>query len=133
MIHVLAADATQSSGGSLIGLALPLIMIVGLYFILIRPQRNRQRQQQTMLSALEVGDDVVISGGIYGTVRDIDEDGGTIRVEIAPGTEVHMLRQGVIQRLVEGPADEGDVDGQYDDEGYDEPEASDGEEAGRQP
>ena len=128
MIPVLAAE-TQSSGGSLLGLALPLIMIVGLYFILIRPQRTRQRQQQAMLSALEVGDDVIISGGIYGTVREIDEDDGTIRVEIAPGMEVHMLRQGVIQRLVEEPADAG-----YDDEGFDaEPEASDDEEAGSQP
>lgn len=132
MIHVLAAETTQSAGGSLLGLALPLIMIGGLYFILIRPQRNRQRQQQAMLGALEIGDDVVISGGIYGTVREIDEDDGTIRVEIAPGIEVHMLRQGVIQRLTESPAGDG-YDDEQDDEGYDEPETPDGEEADRQP
>jgi preprotein translocase subunit YajC len=123
VIHVLAAE-TQSSGGSLIGLMLPLIMIVGLYFIMIRPQRNRQRQQQAMLGALEVGDDVVISGGIYGTVLDIDEEDSTVSVEIAPGTTVRMLRQGIIQRLVEDSADE-----DYGDE----PDPSDDEEAGLQP
>jgi preprotein translocase subunit YajC len=102
----------DTSGGSLIGLALPLLMLVGFYFLLIRPQRNRQRAQQALLSALDVGDEVMTTGGIFGTIVDIDEDEGVLTVEIAPNTRVKMLRQGIAQRFVE---DE-DVDGSYDDE-----------------
>lgn len=99
MLQILAQSSTPQSGGSVIGLLLPVLMIAGLYFIMIRPQRNRQRQQQAMLASLRVGDEVMISGGIFGTLTEIDEDGGTVRVEIAPGTTVRLVRQGVIQRL----------------------------------
>jgi len=95
------AQESQQTGGSLLTLALPLLMIVGLYFILIRPQRQRQRQQQVMQSSLEVGDEVMISGGIFGILTDIDDTTGTVRVEIAPGTQVRLLRQGVLQRVPE--------------------------------
>lgn len=108
MLHILAQGSTQQPGGSAIGLLLPIVMIVGLYFLMIRPQRNRQRQQQAMLASLREGDEVMISGGIFGTLTEIDEDGGTVRVEIAPGTTVRLLRQGVIQRLSgDGPDEEG--------------------------
>ena len=99
-VALLAQDSAQG-GGSLAALALPLLMLVGFYFLLIRPQRNKQRAQQAMLSALQVGDDVMTSGGIFGTVIDIDDDEGVVTVEIAPGTQVRMLRQGISQRFVE--------------------------------
>jgi preprotein translocase subunit YajC len=122
--QLLAQDSGQSSG-SLIGLALPLLMIVGFYFLLIRPQRNRQRSQQALLASLEVGDEVMTTGGIFGTIIEIDEDAGTVTVEIAPGTRVKMLRQGISQRLVDDDEDayDDDEDGPVDE----------GEEADRQP
>jgi preprotein translocase subunit YajC len=113
VIWILAQESGNQAGGSLITLLLPVLMIVGLYFILIRPQRTRQRQQQTMQSSLEVGDEVMISGGIFGILTDIDEEAGTVRVEIAPGTEVRLLRQGVLQRLTEDQPYEEEPDG-YD-------------------
>jgi preprotein translocase subunit YajC len=116
--QLLAQDSGQS-GGSLIGLALPLLMIVGFYFLLIRPQRNRQRSQQALLASLEVGDEVMTTGGIFGTIIEIDDEAGTVTVEIAPGTRVKMLRQGISQRLVEEedePYDE-DEDGPVDEQG----------------
>lgn len=99
MLEILAQSSTQQPGGSPIALLLPVAMIAGLYFLMIRPQRNRQRQQQAMLASLRVGDEVMISGGIFGILTEIDEDAGTVHVEIAPGTEVRLLRQGVLQRL----------------------------------
>ena len=100
----------QSSGGSLIGLALPILLIVGFYFLLIRPQRNRQRQQQALVASLEVGDEVMTTGGVFGTITEIDEDEGFVIVEIAPGIRVKMLRQGISQRLVEDDVDEDEGD-----------------------
>ena len=102
--------AQQSSGGSLIGLALPILLIVGFYFLLIRPQRNRQRQQQALVASLEVGDEVLTNGGIFGTIVDIDDDEGTVTLEIAPGTRIRMLRQGISQRFVEDEVDDGEDD-----------------------
>jgi preprotein translocase subunit YajC len=101
MVFQLLAQESSQTGSSLVSLALPLLMIVGFYFLLIRPQRNRQRAQQALLSALEVGDEVMTSGGIFGTIIDIDEDEGVLTVEIAPGTRVRMVRNGIAQRFVD--------------------------------
>src|SRR4029450_6577427 len=106
VLGFLAQDS--QSGSSLIGLALPVLMIVGFYFLLIRPQRNRQRAQQALVASLEVGDEVMTSGGIFGTIVDIDDDEGVVTVEIAPGTRIRMLRQGISQRLGEGEVEEED-------------------------
>jgi preprotein translocase subunit YajC len=118
MFEILAQNST-SGGSSLIGLALPILLIVGFYFLLIRPQRNRQRQQQALVAALEVGDEVMTTGGIFGTIVDIDDDEGTIILEIAPGTRIRMLRQGVSQRFVEDEYDEEEGDEVDEDEEVD--------------
>lgn len=97
------------AGSSLIGFALPVLMIVGFYFLLIRPQRNRQRAQQALIASLEVGDEVMTTGGIFGTIVEIDDDEGIVIVEIAPGTRIRMLRQGISQRFVEEGYDGGDA------------------------
>lgn len=107
--------AQEQSGGNLIGLALPLLMLVGFYFLLIRPQRTRQRAQQALLASLEVGDDVMTTGGIFGSIIEIDDDEGVVTVEIAPGTRVKMLRQGISQRFVE-EEEYDDEDGSVDEE-----------------
>ena len=111
---------------NLIFFALPLLMIVGFYFLLIRPQRNRQRSQRLLLSSLEVGDEIMTTGGMLGTIVEIDDDEGIVTVEIAPGTRVKMMRQGISQRFVEDEDDE-----EYDDE--DGPVDEQCEEADRQP
>jgi preprotein translocase subunit YajC len=58
------------------------------------------------------------SGGIFGTIVDIDDDEGTVTVEIAPGTRIRMLRQGISQRFVEDEY-EGDDGDERADEGTD--------------
>ena len=115
---ILAQDSAQN-GSSLIGLALPVLLIVGFYFLLIRPQRNRQRAQQALVASLEVGDDVMTTGGIFGTIVEIDDDEGTVIVEIAPGTRVRMLRQGISQRFVEDTLEDDDGDETADEGGID--------------
>lgn len=120
MIQYLAQSSGggSTSGSPLVGLALPILMLGGLYFVLIRPQRARQRAKQALLATLEVGDEVLTTGGIFGTIVAIDEEEGILTVEVAPGTKVRMLRQGISQRFVE---DEGyeDEDDEASDEGAD--------------
>jgi len=110
MFGILAQEGGGQAGGSVIGLALPLLMIVGFYFLLIRPQRSRQRAQQAVLASLEVGDEVMTSGGIFGTIVEIDEDEGVLTVEIAPGTRIRMVRAGISQRFVEDEEEDYDED-----------------------
>ncbi len=114
LVHLLAAETNASS--PLAALALPVLMIVGFYFLLIRPQRTKQRAQQALLSSLEVGDEVMTSGGIFGTLVEIDDDEGVVSVEIAPGIKVRMLRQGISQRFVEDEEYVEDEDGSADEE-----------------
>jgi preprotein translocase subunit YajC len=51
------------------------------YFVMIRPQRKRQKEQQNMIAAMQKGDKVVTAGGIYGTIDNIREDSVVIKVE----------------------------------------------------
>ena len=86
---------------------LPLVAILALFwFMVIRPQQRRQREVTALQNSIEVGQRVMMSSGIYGTVRSVTDD--TARLEIAPGTEIQIARA-AIARVVE--PDHGVVDG----------------------
>jgi preprotein translocase subunit YajC len=76
-----------------------LIVIIALFallwLLLIRPQRARAQQQQRMIESVDVGDEILSSGGIIGLVRGVDDDANELHVEIAPGVEVRMDRRAV--------------------------------------
>src|SRR5690349_21938902 len=72
------------------------IIVIGfllIWLIVVRPQKRRQVQQQQMLEELNVGDEVLTAGGIYGTVSALDEN--EVTVEIAPNTEVRVARRAI--------------------------------------
>jgi preprotein translocase subunit YajC len=81
----------------------PLVLIFAVfYFLLIRPQQQKQKEMRGMLAALKRGDKVVTGGGILGTVQRVpmvqDKDGkqiasSEIEVEIAPNLRVTVLRE----------------------------------------
>ncbi len=59
-----------------------LVVIFALfYFVMIRPQRKKQKEQQTMVAALQKGDRVITAGGIFGTIDSVREDSVVIKVE----------------------------------------------------
>lgn len=77
--------------------AAPLLFFVAmaavLWFLLIRPQRQRQMAHRSMVSALGPGDEVITAGGMFGTVRRIADD--HIVLEIARGTEIRLAKEAV--------------------------------------
>ena len=89
-----------------------LAMFVLLYALLIRPQRQKQRTQQAMLSKVAPGDEVLTVGGIYGIVQQLDDDDDLV-VEIAEGIHVRMARRAVASVI---PADEEEDAGEERDE-----------------
>jgi preprotein translocase subunit YajC len=71
----------------------PLILIfVVFYFILIRPQQQRQKELKRALGGLRRGDRVVTAGGIIGTVQRVREGSNEVEVEIAPNVRVAVIR-----------------------------------------
>jgi preprotein translocase subunit YajC len=95
-------------------------MFALLWVLLIRPQRQKAQQQQRLLSSIEPGDEVLTVGGLYGIVREIDEEDDLI-VEIAEGIQVRVARRAV--GGVVKPEDDADViDGEAEEEVADEDE-----------
>jgi preprotein translocase subunit YajC len=84
-----------------------VLLLVVMYVLMIRPQRQRQAQQQAMITSASVGDDVLTTGGIYGTVT--EADGDDVVVEIAQGLQVHMTRRGIAAVLPPEADDDPDV------------------------
>lgn len=113
------AYAQDLAGMNLAGLSgtatqfLPLVLIFGVfYFLLIRPQQQKQREMRNMLAAVKRGDRVVTGGGIIGTVQRVptttDKDGkavpaSEVEVEIAPNLRVTVLRETISSVIRSGP------------------------------
>jgi preprotein translocase subunit YajC len=70
-----------------------LVLLALMWFLLIRPQRRRQLEQQRMIDSLRVGKEIVTAGGLYGTVTEIAGD--EVRLEIADGIEVRVAKRAI--------------------------------------
>jgi len=80
---------------------LPLIILFGIfYFMLIRPQMKRAKEQRAMLSALAKGDEVLTNGGLLGRIEDIADQ--FVTLEIAPNTVVKLQKQAISAVLPKG-------------------------------
>ena len=86
-----------------------VLLLVVMYVLMIRPQRKRQQEQQLMIEGARVGDDVLTTGGIYGTIERVEGD--DLVVEIADGLSVHMTRRGIAAVL---PPEEDEVEAEAD-------------------
>ena len=80
---------------------LPIVlMFVVLYFLMIRPQMKRQKEQKSMMEALTKGDEVVTAGGVLGKVSKVTD--AYITIEVAPGTEIMVQKVAVTVLLPRG-------------------------------
>ena len=99
---MLIALLAQTDGQSSSPLSLLIFLVpLGLMFFFMRNQKRRMQAQQDLQRQADVGDEIVTTSGIFGTIIDEDDDEGTILVEIAPGTRIKMLRAGISRRLTE--------------------------------
>ena len=101
VFHVLGA--TSSGGGSsLVGL-LPLVLIfVAMYFLLLKPQRKRQRDSRNLQSTLAEGDEVILNSGIYGFVSSVEDDYLWLDIaEHTPGKSIEIrVTRNAVARVV---------------------------------
>ena len=103
------------------GFLIIIIAFAFLYFVLVRPQKRRQLEQQRMLSDLHVGDEVVTAGGIYGEITNVEDD-EDVRVRIAPELEVRVARKAIGGVINKQEAEEEDAEEDDAFESPDEPE-----------
>lgn len=74
---------------------LPFAIVLGIfYFVILMPMRRRQQKVQAFLSALKVGDNIVTTGGIYGSVTRLGED--SVQVQIAERVRVEISRNAIV-------------------------------------
>jgi preprotein translocase subunit YajC len=96
------AQATGASGGQSIlsALMLPVLLLVVFYFLLIRPQNKRSKEQKEMLSKVAAGDEVATTGGILGKVVEVGEQ--FLTLEIASGVSIKLQKFQIAQVLPKG-------------------------------
>ena len=104
MLHGLLAQAqspapTGPGGG--IGFFVPFIFIfIIMYFVMFRPQKKRQEQQQKLMASLKTGDRVVTNGGIHGLISNVKDT--TVIVKVADNVKIEMEKSAVNTVLKEG-------------------------------
>jgi preprotein translocase subunit YajC len=84
------AQTGQAQGGvpPQVNLLIYGLMAVGFYFLFIAPQRKKQKALEAMMSSLQSGDEVLTTGGIYGTITNVKDDRFVVR--IAEGTKIEV-------------------------------------------
>ena len=100
------ADTAASSGfslGSLSSLWPIALMFILVYFLMIRPQRKKQKEQQDMISGLGTGDEILTSGGIIGKVIRVEE--AFVVLEISVGNTMIVQKNAIVSMLPKGSID----------------------------
>ncbi len=97
LFSIIAADS-GGGGGSFVSIGVLLLIPVAMYFLLIRPQRRRQRAQQELQSSLDVGDEVMTASGIYGFITGFEDD--KVWIEIDDDVQIRVNR-GFLQGKVD--------------------------------
>jgi preprotein translocase subunit YajC len=91
------AQAAPSGGG--LGQFLPIVLLfLGMWFLIIAPQRKRQKAHDKMLTEIKKGDEIVTTGGLFGTVTRVKDD--RFVVEIADNTRIE-LGKGFVSSKIE--------------------------------
>ncbi len=95
---LISAANEQNSGGSFAVTLLFMAAIGGaMYFLMIRPQRRRLKEAQSLQREISEGDEVITNSGMYGFVNALDGD--TVWLEIAEGTEIRVSRNSLLRRI----------------------------------
>jgi preprotein translocase subunit YajC len=94
-----ASALVAQTGGSQFPFFISLALMVAIfYFLLIRPQQRRARQQRELVGSLDVGDEVVTIGGIHGIIAEVDDE--TVTLDVGGGTRIRFVKQAVARKRV---------------------------------
>ena len=100
---ILAASTSKSSGSGYFFLIIIVVLFGLLYFVTIRPQRNRQRAAQQTQSHLQPGMRVRTTAGMFATVAAVEDQ--EVVLEVAPGVHVRFLRRAIMDVIPDAGQD----------------------------
>jgi len=95
-----AQSAGGTPGGGIESMLLIVLMFGVLYFLMIRPQMKRAKEQRAMVDALQKGDEIVAGGGMLGRITKLNEN--YVSLEVAQGVEIQIQRGAVQMVLPKG-------------------------------
>jgi len=92
--------AQGGAGGGFVSMFLFMgLIILVMYFFMIRPQQKRQKEHQRMLSDLKKGDKVVTTGGMYATVFGFSDDQNKVILKISDEVKMEFLKSAIAQKV----------------------------------
>lgn len=95
-----AGGAAPTGGANGLVTFLPFVlMIVVVYFLMLRPQMKKQKETTKMLTSLEKGDKVVTNGGIIGTIAGFTDNPEILTLRVAEGTKIEILKSAITAKL----------------------------------
>lgn len=101
----------MGGSGSIYSLVILLVVFGGIfYFLLIRPQRKKQKEHEELISDLEIGDSVVSAGGVHGKIKEIGET--TFVMEVKDGTELEIERDSVAEKQETSEPEQEEAEGE---------------------
>jgi preprotein translocase subunit YajC len=96
---MIATILAQARGGNVTFLISLVLMVAIFYFLLIRPQQRRVRQQRQLVGSLDVGDEVVTIGGMFGRIMELDDE--TVTLDVGGGSRIRFVKQAVARKVLE--------------------------------
>jgi preprotein translocase subunit YajC len=95
---LIALGSPQQGGQqSLLGAAIPILLMLGIfYFLVLMPMKKKQAKVAAFQSGLKVGEKVIVSGGIYGTLTRVEDDKPSVQVQIANNVRIEVAKAGIV-------------------------------------
>src|SRR5688572_7087738 len=98
-------DEDVSAGAVIAQLAIFILIPVAMYFLLIRPRRRMMKEQQAVQRSVEVGDEVLLTSGVYGFITGFEEGTDVVWVEIDDDVQIRVTRAGISGKLATSSTD----------------------------
>lgn len=94
-VFMMAPQAGAENGNPIMGFLPFILIIVIMYFLMIRPQMKKQKERQKLLENLNKGDDVVTTGGIHGKIMGFNETDKTVLLKVDEKLKLHVDRSAI--------------------------------------
>lgn len=94
-MNTILLEAQGQQGGGMSMIVMLVVLFAIMYFFMIRPQNKKQKEIQKFRNELTVGQEVVTIGGVYGTIKSIDEVANTVTLEVATGVKIVFAKEAI--------------------------------------